>query len=247
MNNTILKITDLNFYYGKKQILNSISHEFEKNKVTAIIGQSGCGKSTLLKTINRIAEENSGRYTGTIHLEGQDILSISKENLRKKVSLVFQTPTVFPFSIEKNISQVLHYHYSLGNEDLKKETEKYLTMVGLYDSIKDKLNVSANTLSGGEKQRLAIARALCVNPCILMLDEPTSALDIKNTILIEDLIISLKDKYSIIIVTHNLLQAKRISDNIIFMDNGTIIETNSARDFFDNPKSDLSIEYVNYI
>ncbi|MFV0520683.1 MAG: phosphate ABC transporter ATP-binding protein [Lachnospirales bacterium] len=247
MNNDILSIKQFNLFYGKKQILNSVECSFEKNKITAIIGQSGCGKSSLLKSINRITDEDDGNVSGEIYLKNESIYDIQKEELRKKISMVFQTPVVFPFSVEKNITQVLNYHFSYNKQEIVENTIKYLRMVGLYEDIKDNLKMPANKLSGGEKQRLAIARSLCVTPHVLMLDEPTSALDIKNTVLIEKLLLELKKEYTIIIVTHNLLQARRIADNIIFMDKGKIIEQSECEAFFNNPNSDLSREYLEYI
>lgn len=237
----------IDVFYGKKQILHDISLKVEKNKITSIIGQSGCGKSTLLKSLNRIIEEENGRIKGELFLSGKNILEMDKEQLRKTIGMVFQQPIVFPFSIEKNMTYGLNYHFSLSRREREERVRQYLSMSGLYDEVKGDLSMLATKLSGGQKQRLAISRALSVEPEILLLDEPCSALDMKNTLLIEDLLVKLKEQYTIIIVTHNLAQAKRISDQVIFMDEGKIIETSKRECFFAEPAHPLSREYIQYM
>lgn len=242
--NSILKLINISVFYGDKKILNNINIEFEKNKITSIIGPSGCGKTTLLKTINKIIlEENDTHILGNIEFKGIDTNNIPIEVLRKKIGMVFQNPTPFPMSIYKNISYALKY-YGYNKKYLEKKTVDILKTVNLYDEIKDKLNTSALKLSGGQKQRLCLARSLSVDPNILLLDEPCSSLDIVNTDKIEDTLIKLKEKYTIIIVTHNINQAKRISDNTIFMYEGKIIESGKTKDIFENPKNIITRNYT---
>lgn len=234
-------------FYGKKQILHDVTLQIEKNKITSIIGQSGCGKSTLLKTFNRIIEEENGTIQGDLFMFNDHILEMDKEKLRKKIGMVFQQPIVFPFSIEKNMTYGLNYHFSLSKKEQMEKVRKYLTMSGLYEEVKGDLSRLATELSGGQKQRLAISRALSVDPDILLLDEPCSALDLKNTLIIEELLLKLKREYTIVIVTHNLAQAKRISDHVLFMDGGKIIESSSKDKFFSAPEHSLSREYIHYM
>lgn len=237
----------LNVYYGKKQILSDINVTIEENKITALVGQSGCGKSTFLKSLNRILEEDGGKIQGKILLNDIDFTKLDKESLRKKVGLVFQQPVVFPYSIQKNLSYVLNYHFRMSKKECKESIEKYLKVTKLYDEVKDSLQMSAKRLSGGQQQRLAIARSLCVKPEVLLLDEPCSALDMKNTISIEEMLLELKKQYTIVIVTHNLAQAHRIADQIIFMDHGEIVETADKETFFTNPSTQLAKEYIQYM
>ncbi|MCR1954200.1 ATP-binding cassette domain-containing protein [Clostridioides mangenotii] len=242
-----IKIERLSIRYGKKEILTDISLLIPEQKITAIVGQSGCGKSTLLKSINRIIEEDGGKIEGEILIDGTNIIEIPKEKLRRNIGLVFQQPIVFPYSIEKNITFVLNYHFNLNKEKAKNRMRYYLEIAKLYDEVKDNLSMPANKLSGGQQQRLAIARSLCVEPKILLLDEPCSALDMKNTIAIEEMLLELKSKYSIVIVTHNIAQAKRISDQVIFMDNGRVIEVSDTETFFEEPQTELAKEYIKYM
>lgn len=242
-----IQTEQLSVNYGKKQILSDIDVKIEKNRITALVGQSGCGKSTFLKALNRILEEDGGDMQGKILLDGQDIKKMEKENLRKKIGLVFQQPIVFPYSIEKNLSYVLNYHFKLSKKECSERIERYLKAAKLYDEVKDSLQMSAKRLSGGQKQRLAIARSLCVEPEILLLDEPCSALDMKNTIAIEEMLLELKKHYTIVIVTHNLAQAHRIADQIVFMDHGRIVEATDKDTFFTNPGTELAKEYIQYM
>ena len=242
-----IKIERLSIRYGKKEILTDISLLIPEQKITAIVGQSGCGKSTLLKSINRIIEEDGGKIKGEILIDGTNIIEIPKEKLRRNIGLVFRQPVVFPYSIEKNITFVLNYHFNLNKEEAKNRSRYYLEIAKLYDEVKDNLSMPANKLSGGQQQRLAIARSLCVEPKILLLDEPCSALDMNNTIAIEEMLLELKSKYSIVIVTHNIAQAKRISDQVIFMDNGRVIEVSDTETFFEEPQTELAKEYIKYM
>lgn len=211
--------------YGNRKVLDNISYGFKKNKITAILGSSGCGKTTLLHALNDIiSEEENVKLSGDIRLEGRSVYSMQKESLRKEVGLVFQTPVVFPMSIYKNMSYALNYHSTHSKKEIEDIIKEKLEFAGLYDEVKDKLKKSALKLSGGQKQRLCIARALTIEPKVLLLDEPCSALDIENTLLIEKLLSSLSENISIIIVTHNIEQAKRIGDEILTMKSGQLFE-----------------------
>ena len=211
--------------YGNRKVLDNISYGFKKNKITAILGSSGCGKTTLLHALNDIiSEEENVKLSGVIRLEGRSVYSMQKESLRKEVGLVFQTPVVFPMSIYKNMSYALNYHSTHSKKEIEDIIKEKLEFAGLYDEVKDKLKKSALKLSGGQKQRLCIARALTIEPKVLLLDEPCSALDIENTLLIEKLLSSLSENISIIIVTHNIEQAKRIGDEILTMKSGQLFE-----------------------
>lgn len=234
--NNILKLKNINVFYGDKKILDNINIEFERNKITSIIGPSGCGKTTLLKTINKIIlEENNAQITGDMEFDGINSNNIPIEILRKNIGIVFQNPTPFPMSIYKNISYALKY-YGYNKKYLEKKIIDILKSVNLYDEVKDKLNTSALKLSGGQKQRLCLARSLTVEPNILLLDEPCSSLDIVNSEKIENTLIKLKENYTIIIVTHNINQAKKISDNTIFMRDGKIIESGKTFEILENSK-----------
>lgn len=246
MKEIILKTEDLYLYYGENNILKKINISFEKNKITAIIGPSGCGKSTFLKSLNRTVEEYGGKIEGKIFLNNVNIMDMPLQSLRKKVGMVFQSPIVFPFSIYKNMAYAPKY-FGEKKKDLDGIVTKYLKKTGLFDEVKDNLKMMATKLSGGQQQRLAIARCLTVNPEIILLDEPCSALDIKNTSNIEKMLLELKKEYTIIIVTHNLAQAKRIADNVIFMDEGQIIETGSQDQVFNNPLDIRTKEYIMYM
>ncbi len=221
----IIEIKKLCVSYGSQKVLENISYGFKKNKITAVLGSSGCGKTTLLQALNNLlSEEANVKISGDIRLNGDSIYTMLPEALRKEVGLVFQTPVVFPTSIYKNMSYALSYHALNSRRDLDKAVEEKLKLAGLYEEVKDKLKKSAVKLSGGQKQRLCIARALTIEPKVLLLDEPCSALDIDNTLLIEKLLMKLKESISIIIVTHNIEQAKRIGDEIITMKSGNLSE-----------------------
>ena len=235
----MLTIEHLNCGYGKHEILHDISVTIPDKKITAIVGQSGCGKTTFLKTLNRMVEEEQGYTTGKISLGDADIKSISKETLRSRIGMVFQQPIAFPHSIEKNLTYVLKYYGIRDKKVLSEKVEESLKKAKLYEEVKDQLKKSALKLSGGQKQRLAIARSLCVNPEILLLDE--------NTIAIEETLMELKGQYTFVIVTHNLGQAKRIADQIIFMDQGKILEVTDKETFFDSPATELAREQIQYM
>ena len=242
--NNILKLKNINVFYGDKKILDNINIEFERNKITSIIGPSGCGKTTLLKTINKIIlEENNAQITGDIEFDGINSNNIPIEILRKNIGIVFQNPTPFPMSIYKNISYALKY-YGYNKKHLENKIIDILKSVNLYDEVKDKLNTSALKLSGGQKQRLCLARSLTVEPNILLLDEPCSSLDIINSEKIENTLIKLKENYTIIIVTHNINQAKKISDNTIFMRDGKIIESGKTTEILENSKDLIERDYT---
>lgn len=242
--NNILKLKNINVFYGDKKILDNINIEFERNKITSIIGPSGCGKTTLLKTINKIIlEENNAQITGDMEFDGINSNNIPIEILRKNIGIVFQNPTPFPMSIYKNISYALKY-YGYNKKHLENKIIDILKSVNLYDEVKDKLNTSALKLSGGQKQRLCLARSLTVEPNILLLDEPCSSLDIVNSEKIENTLIKLKENYTIIIVTHNINQAKKISDNTIFMQDGKIIESGKTVEILENSKDLIERDYT---
>jgi len=221
----IIETDRLSVSYGSQKVLDNISYGFKKNKITAILGSSGCGKTTLLHALNNLlSEEENIKISGDVRLEQTSIYTMPNEVLRKEVGLVFQTPVVFPMSIYKNMSYALSYHGISSKKELDRLIEEKLKFAGLYEEVKDKLKKSALKLSGGQKQRLCIARALTIEPKVLLLDEPCSALDIKNTLLIEKLLTELKSGISIIIVTHNIEQAKRIGDEIVTMKSGSLSE-----------------------
>lgn len=219
-----IEVKTFSVSYGSQKVLNNVSFSFKKNKITAILGNSGCGKTTFLHALNNLlCEEENVKISGDILLEGKSIYMLKSDDLRKKIGLVFQTPIVFPMSIYKNMTYAINYHEHISKKELDKIVEEKLRVVGLYDEVKDSLKKSATKLSGGQKQRLCIARALTINPEVLLLDEPCSALDIENTMIIEKLLKELKESMTVIIVTHNIEQAKRIGDEIITMDNGKIL------------------------
>ena len=243
----IIKTKNLSVNYDNKSVLKNIDISFEKNKITAIIGPSGCGKSTFLKALNRTIEEYGGKSEGDIYLNNENIRDIPLENLRNRIGMVFQTPVVFPFSIYKNLTYAPIYYGQKNKEKLQEIAVKFLNKAGLYEEVKGDLNMQASKLSGGQQQRLVIARCLTVNPQVILLDEPCSALDIKNTANIEKMLLDIKKEYSIIIVTHNLAQAKRIADYVIYMEDGTIVETGLPDEIFNSPMDSRTQEYINYM
>lgn len=233
---TILTLKDLTAWYGNKKALENISLSFPKNQITAIIGPSGCGKSTLLSCINgSLTDLKESKLKGEIILNGQNILLIPPDELKRRVGLVLQTPTPFPFSIYKNMTYAPVYHGIRDKKKLEQIVTENLTRAGLYDEVKDVLHKSAMKLSGGQQQRLCIARALTAFPEVLMLDEPCSALDIHSTKVIEELLLQLKETYTILLVTHNLAQAKRIADYICFLKEGKFIEMGEKEQIFSHP------------
>jgi phosphate transport system ATP-binding protein len=248
LNENILEIKNLSVSYGKNRVLKDINLNIERNRITAIIGPSGCGKSTFLKSLNlMITEEKTSEILGEIYFNGKNIRDFQIENLRKKIGLVFQTPTPFPFSIYKNMIYAPIYYGVKDKKELDKIVKEKLILAGLYDEIKDEMNKSALSLSGGQQQRLCIARELTVEPEILLLDEPCSALDIQNTMKIEEMLKNLSSKYTIVIVTHNLAQAKRIADKTAFFFDGELIEYGDTETIFTNSKDEKTKNYINGI
>lgn len=244
----ILEIKNLFVYYGEKEILKNINISIKKNKIISIIGPSGCGKSTFLKTINRmINDEEDSKVEGAIFFNGNNSADIDKEKLRKEIGIVFQTPSPFPFSIYKNMTYAPIYYGIKNKEELDKLVKKKLEEVGLYDEVRNDIKKSALKLSGGQQQRLCIARSLSVDPEILLLDEPCSALDIQNTMKIEELLLKLTERYTIVIVTHNLFQARRISDYTGFFLDGQLIEFDTTEKIFNNPGDERTKKYISGI
>lgn len=241
-------VRHLNFFYGQIQALKDINLGFQENKITAIIGPSGCGKSTLLRCFNRIHDLYPGiRYEGEIILQpsGTNIVAPTTAALemRMRVGMVFQKPTTFPKSIFENVAYGLRLH-DHSEEHIEQEVERALRDAFIWDEVKDRLKKPAYDLSGGQQQRLCIARVLATTPEILLFDEPTSALDPKATSKIEDLIMTLKQHVTIIIVTHNMHQAARVSDKAAFMYLGELIEYDNTRSIFQNPKQKLTEDYI---
>ncbi|MCX7988406.1 MAG: phosphate ABC transporter ATP-binding protein PstB [Thermodesulfovibrio sp.] len=243
-----IEVRNLNFYYtGGVHILKNINMTIYKNQVTALIGPSGCGKTTLLRCFNRMHDLYAGnKYDGEIIFQGQNILSKDTDliELRSKIGMVFQKPTPFPMSIFENIAYGLKLRGIKNRGELKSRVEKALKDAALWEEVKDKLNTNAFGLSGGQQQRLCIARALAVEPEIILFDEPTSALDPISTGKIEELIISLKGRVTIIIVTHNMQQAARISDWTGFMMLGELIEYDRTNKIFTVPSNKLTEDYI---
>lgn len=244
--NIEIEVRNLNFYYGKELVLKNINIQIYRNKVTALIGPSGCGKTTFLRCLNRMHDLYVGnRYEGEIIFEGKNILNrdIDLIELRAKIGMVFQKPTPFPMSIFDNVAYGLRLKGVKGSE-LKDRVEEALKDAALWDEVKDRLKESALSLSGGQQQRLCIARAIAVEPKVLLFDEPTSALDPISTAKIEDLIVELKKKITIVIVTHNMQQAARTSDYTAFMYLGELIEFGPTEKIFTNPEKKLTEDYI---
>ncbi|ADO46080.1 phosphate ABC transporter, ATPase subunit [Hydrogenobacter thermophilus TK-6] len=241
-----MEVANLNFYYGDHHALKSINMPIYDRKVTALIGPSGCGKTTLLRCFNRMHDLYPGnRYEGDILLDGKSIFDkdVDLIDLRSKVGMVFQKPTPFPMSIFDNIAFGLRLKGIKGSE-LKDRVEKALKDAALWDEVKDRLKESAFSLSGGQQQRLCIARAIAVEPEVLLFDEPTSALDPISTAKIEELIVELKKSITIVIVTHNMQQAARISDYTGFMYLGELVEFNYTEKIFTKPDNKLTEDYI---
>ena len=243
---TKIKIEQMDLFYGNFQALKNINLEIYKNQITAFIGPSGCGKSTLLKSLNRMNDMVEGcKITGKITLDDEDVYGkMDVNNLRKKVGMVFQKPNPFPMSIYDNIAFGPRTHGIRKKSDLDEIVETSLKNASIWDECKDNLKKSALALSGGQQQRLCIARALAVQPDVLLMDEPTSALDPISTSKIEDCVMELKEKYTIVIVTHNMQQAVRISDRTVFFLLGEIIETGKTEEIFSLPKNKKTEDYI---
>jgi phosphate transport system ATP-binding protein len=242
-----LEAKDVNLYYGNFHALKGISMEFNKNTVTALIGPSGCGKSTFLRLFNRMNDLiDNVKITGDVLIDGVNIYdkNIEVDKLRKKIGMVFQKPNPFPKSIFENIAYGLRVNGINNNNILIEKVEEALKQAALWDEVKDKLKTSAFELSGGQQQRLCIARTLAIEPSVILMDEPASALDPISTAKIEELINELKNKYTIIIVTHNMQQAGRISDRAAFFYMGELIEYNDTKVIFTNPKQLHTQNYI---
>lgn len=245
--NNIITVNDLSLWYGEHKALNEISLDIPKNSITALIGPSGCGKSTFLKTINRMNDLiPTVKISGNICYNNQNIFdkNVDVNQLRKNIGMVFQKPNPFPMSIYDNIAYGPRTHGVSSKAKLDEIVEKSLKDAAIWDEVKDRLKKNALGLSGGQQQRLCIARALAVEPEILLMDEPTSALDPISTSKIEELVVELKKKYTIIIVTHNMQQAVRISDNTAFFLLGDLIEYSKTEQMFSQPKDKRTEDYI---
>ena len=238
---------NVNFYYGTNQALKDISLSIEKNTVTALIGPSGCGKSTYLRLFNRMNDLiDNTKLEGQILIDGVDIYakSTNVDTLRKNVGMVFQKPNPFPKTIFENVAYGLRVNGVTDKKLIEERVINSIQQVALWDEVKDKLKKSAFELSGGQQQRLCIARALAIQPSVILMDEPTSALDPISTAKIEELVYELKDKYTIVIVTHNMQQAGRISDTTGFFYMGELIEFDQTKNIFTNPKEERTQNYI---
>lgn len=245
----MLKIVtkNLNFFYGDHQALFDNNLEIQANKITAVIGPSGCGKSTHLRIYNRIFELHRGqRATGEVLLDGKNILdpSVDLLELRRRVGMIFQKPTPFPMSVYDNVAYPLRLHFKLSRAEMAERVEEALRGAALWDEVKDKLDKPGTALSGGQQQRLCIARAIAAEPEVLLMDEPTSAIDPVGTLKIEELMDKLRKRFTIVIVTHNMQQASRISDVTAFFYKGKIVEVGSTKQIFTNPKNKQTEDYV---
>ncbi len=262
----VLEARQLDFFYGKSQSLFGVDLPIERNKITALIGPSGCGKSTLLRTLNKIYDLYPGQNaTGRILLDGKDILTdrssvarlkerdgdaglepanLDTSALRARIGMVFQKPTPFPMSIYDNVAFGVRLYYKKSKAEMDQLVERSLRRAALWDEVKDKLNTSGLGLSGGQQQRLCVARGIAVEPEVLLLDEPASALDPVSTAKLEETLMELRDDFSIVIVTHNLQQAARISDYTGFMFLGRMIEFRPTDELFERPQSTRTRDYV---
>jgi phosphate transport system ATP-binding protein len=242
-----VSVRELEFFYGKKQALFANTIDIYEKQVTAVIGPSGCGKSTHIRAYNRIFElYRDQRATGEIMLDGENILASSTDvlDLRKRVGMIFQKPSPFPMSVFDNIAYGLRLHYKMSRGELHDRVEDSLRRAALWDEVKDKLHEPGSALSGGQQQRLCIARAVATEPELLLMDEPCSAIDPVATAKIEELILGLKETYTIVIVTHNMQQAARVSDHTAFFFQGAIVEYGETRQVFENPAQKQTEEYI---
>jgi phosphate transport system ATP-binding protein len=238
-------VSNLDFFYGSHQALKGINLIVPNKRVMAFIGPSGCGKTTLLRTLNRMNETVPGtRVEGSIRLGDKDLFSVPATRLRRVVGMVFQKPSPFPKTIFDNVAYGLRLDPTIRRNEVADKVEKSLRRAALWDEVKDKLHQSANGISGGQQQRLCIARALAVEPEVLLLDEPCSALDPISTAKIEDLLFEIKNLCTIVIVTHNMLQAARVADYVGFFLNGELVELNRAKQIFQNPENQQTQDYV---
>ncbi len=245
--NSVISVQDLCLWYGEHQALKNVSIEIPEKSITALIGPSGCGKSTFLKTLNRMNDLIPGvKITGSVEYKGENIFdpAMDVNELRRQVGMVFQKPNPFPMSIYDNIAYGPRTHGIRSKAKLDDIVERSLRGAAIWDEVKDRLKKNALGLSGGQQQRLCIARALAVEPDVLLMDEPTSALDPISTSKIEDLAMQLKEKYTIVIVTHNMQQAVRISDSTAFFLLGELVEYGNSEQLFSNPRDKRTEDYI---
>lgn len=245
-NNIKISVDDLDLFYGDNQALKKINMKIKENKVTALIGPSGCGKSTFLRTLNRMNDLiDNVIIKGKIEVDGEDIYkSEDVIKLRTKVGMVFQKPNPFPMSIYDNVAYGPKTHGIKDKKQLDKIVEESLKGAAIWDEVKDRLKSSALGLSGGQQQRICIARAIAMKPEVILMDEPTSALDPISTLKVEELIEELKDNYTIVIVTHNMQQAARVSDDTAFFLNGEVVEFNDTKTMFTTPEDKRTEDYI---
>ena len=244
---SIISVKDMCLWYGDHQALKNVNIEIPEKSITAFIGPSGCGKSTFLKTLNRMNDLIPGvKITGYIRYEGTDIFSkeVDVNNLRKEIGMVFQKPNPFPMSIYDNIAYGPRTHGITNKVELDEIVERALRDAAIWDEVKDRLKKNALGMSGGQQQRLCIARALAVEPKVLLMDEPTSALDPISTSRIEELVMELKEKYTIVMVTHNMQQAVRVSDHTAFFLLGELVEFGKTDEIFSQPKDQRTEDYI---
>ncbi len=247
MDNYKISVKDLNLFYGENHALKNINMDINDKAVTALIGPSGCGKSTFLKTLNRMNDLiDNVKITGSVTLDGEDIYqkNVDTTVLRKKVGMVFQQPNPFPMSVYDNIAFGARVHGIKNKSKLDEIVEESLRGAAIWDEVKDRLKKSALGLSGGQQQRICIARALAVEPEVLLMDEPTSALDPISTTKIEDLMEELKKKYAVVVVTHNMQQAVRVSDYTAFFLVGDMVEYGKTKDIFSYPQDKRTEDYI---
>ena len=247
MKKSKISVKELNLHYGTNHVLKDVSMEIRYRAVTALIGPSGCGKSTFLKCINRMNDLVDGvRIEGQVLLDGEDIYDkrVDTTLLRKKVGMVFQQPNPFPMSIYDNVAYGPRLHGIKSGEELDGIIEEALKGAAIYEEVKDRIKKPALGLSGGQQQRLCIARALAVQPEILLMDEPTSALDPASTLKVEELMQSLREKYTVVVVTHNMRQAARVSDDTAFFLMGEVVEFGTAGDIFSRPRDKRTENYI---
>ena len=245
MNSPVITVRDLNLWYGQTQALKNIRIDIPERTITALIGPSGCGKSTFLKMLNRMNDRIPGvRVTGDVRYNGEDIFLLDENLLRREVGMVFQKPNPFPMSIYDNIAYGPRTHGITKKAQLDELVEKALRSAAIWDEVKDRLRKNALGLSGGQQQRLCIARALAVEPKVLLMDEPTSALDPISTGRVEDLAMELKERYTIVIVTHNMQQAVRISDQTAFFLLGELVEYGETERIFSQPADKRTEDYI---
>ena len=244
----MLAIRALNAYYGEQQVLKEVSLDIEENQVLGIMGPSGCGKTTLIRILNRMNDDLPGfRRTGTVSIQGQDIYSreVDPVMLKTRVGMVFQAPNPFPISIYDNVAFGPRIHKLFRKKmELNRTVRDSLERAGLWDEVKDRLDTNASKLSGGQQQRLCIARALAVHPQILLMDEPASALDPGSASKVEELIVDLRQNYTVVVVTHNMQQAARVANNVVFLYKGEVVEIGKAPDIFENPTNPLTEKYI---